>query len=35
METVIRAEKDSVVRSVPIDVGTRVAAHDLLVEFDE
>ena len=35
METVIRAEKNSVVKSVPIDVGTLVAAHALLVEFGE
>ena len=33
METVIRAEQDGEVRSVPISVGTQVEAHDLLIEF--
>ena len=31
METVIRAEHDGSIRSVPVSVGTRVEAHDLLV----
>ncbi|MEM8606135.1 MAG: pyruvate carboxylase [Myxococcota bacterium] len=33
METVLRAERDGTVRSVPVSVGTQVEAHDLLVEF--
>ena len=33
METVIRAEQDGEIRSVPVSVGTRVEAHDLLVEM--
>lgn len=35
METVIRAELDGLVASVPINVGTQVEAHDLLVEFGD
>ncbi len=35
METVIRAEHDGAIHSVPVGVGTRVEAHDLLVEFRE
>jgi pyruvate carboxylase len=34
METVLRAERDAVVRVVVAPVGTQVAAHDLLVEFE-
>ncbi len=33
METVIRAEHDGEIKSVPISVGTQVEAHDLLVEL--
>ena len=33
METMIRAEVDGEVKSVPVAVGTQVEAHDLLVEF--
>ena len=33
METMIRAEFDGEVKSVPVGVGTQVEAHDLLVEF--
>lgn len=33
METMIRAENDGEVKSVPVSVGTRVEAHDLLLEF--
>ena len=33
METVIRAEHDGEIKSVPVSVGTQVEAHDLLVEF--
>jgi len=33
METVIRAEHDGSIRSVPVSVGTQVEAHDLLVEM--
>jgi len=33
METVIRAERDGNVKSVPVSVGTQVEAHDLLVEY--
>ena len=33
METMIRAEHDGAIQSVPVSVGTRVEAHDLLVEF--
>ncbi len=35
METVIRAESDGTVRTVPVSVGTQVEAHDLLVEFGD
>ena len=35
METMIRAERDGTIRAVPLNVGTQVEAHDLLVEFDE
>jgi pyruvate carboxylase len=34
METVLRAERDAVVRAVVAPVGTQVAAHDLLVEYE-
>ena len=33
METMIRAERDGTVLTVPVSVGSRVEAHDLLVEF--
>jgi pyruvate carboxylase len=33
METVIRAESDGEIKSVPVNVGTQVEAHDLLVEL--
>jgi pyruvate carboxylase len=33
METVIRAEHDGKIKSVPVSVGTQVEAHDLLAEF--
>ena len=33
METMIRAERDGTVLAVPVSVGSRVEAHDLLVEF--
>jgi pyruvate carboxylase len=33
METVIRAESDGEIESVPVNVGTQVEAHDLLVEL--
>ena len=33
METVIRAERDGRIHAVPVNVGTQVEAHDLLVEF--
>jgi pyruvate carboxylase len=33
METVIRAEQDGKIKSVPVSVGTQVEAHDLLAEF--
>ena len=34
METVLRAERDATVKAVVAPVGTQVAAHDLLVEFE-
>jgi biotin carboxyl carrier protein len=33
METVVRAESDGEIKSVPVSVGTQVEAHDLLVEL--
>ena len=33
METVIRAEHDGKIQTVPVSVGTQVEAHDLLIEF--
>ena len=35
METMIRAERDGVIQSVPLGVGAQTQAHDLLIEYSE
>jgi pyruvate carboxylase len=34
METLLRAERDGKIKSVPAAVGMNIEAHDLLIEFE-